>query len=559
MSATMFVRMPTNKQLLTMGIPDLPEEAFGGVGGHKLNPIARAIGGKQPTLHGGGGGGLKAVVGVVAAIAIPFAAPAIAGAIATSAGISAATFGLSATVGATLGSAIVGAGLGAITAKVTGGDVGRGALFGGIGGGIGGYMDATSAAAQAGGTGLKVPTTTTAPPVAGTEGSYLTSVNYPSTAMQPVDYSLTGGQSFGGAGIRLPGTTPDLGTTLSSSTGAGTGINLTGAGTTSYGSLNPNAAGGVGLNANAAGGVGLRMPGDVGTSTAGGFGGGSSVASTYPSTTMAPVDYSLAGAQATSATGGGAGIGLRFPTEGATTVGLRAPTGGTSVFGSGFGGGATQTASAASGSAWDKFSTALKDKFTDPKAQADMVLRAAGQLAGSAIAGQGLSDEEQQLLAEQKAELEQLRTTNQELFQQRLAAAQNLLGESRYFDPEYFGGQSLKAYQTAAGRAERDVLRGISPSRSALRTGEERRFALQRSAGGQTAYLQGADVAQQNRIRTSQAGLGAFPTSGPTAALSYGNYIGQIYDAAERRRRQAAGDIGDLFGTFTGTPMANKA
>lgn len=559
MSATMFVRMPTNKQLLTMGIPDLPEEAFGGVGGHKLNPIARAIGGKQPTLHGGGGGGLKAVVGVVAAIAIPFAAPAIAGAIATSAGISAATFGLSATVGATLGSAIVGAGLGAITAKVTGGDVGRGALFGGIGGGIGGYMDATSAAAQASGTGLKVPTTTTTPPVAGTEGSYLTSVNYPSTAMQPVDYSLTGGQSFGGAGIRLPGTTPDLGTTLSSSTGAGTGINLTGAGTSSYGSLNPNAAGGVGLNANSAGGVGLRMPGDVGTTTAGNFG-GSSVASTYPSTTMAPVDYSLAGTQVTPAAGGGAGIGLRAPTgDGTAFVGLKAPTGGTNPFGSGFGG-ATQTAGTSAGaSAFDKFSTALKEKFTDPKAQADMVLRAAGQLAGSAIAGQGLSDEEQQLLAQQKAELEQLRTTNQDLFQQRLAAAQNLLGESRYFDPEYFGGQSLKAYQTAAGRAERDVLRGISPSRSALRTGEERRFALQRSAGGQTAYLQGADVAQQNRIRTTQAGLGAFPTGGPTAALSYGNYIGQIYDAAERRRRQAAGDIGDLFGTFTGTPMANKA
>lgn len=555
MSATTFVRMPSTRAMLLMGEPDLPIEAFGG-----LKPIPRAMGQAGMTLHkGGGGGGLMAVVGVVASIAIPFVAPAIAGAIATSAGISAATFGLSATVGATLGSAIVGAGLGAVTAAVTGGNVGRGALFGGIGGGIGGYMDATSAAAQASGTGLKVPTTTTAPPVAGTEGSYLTSVNYPSTAMQPVDYSLTGGQSFGGAGIKLPGASADLGSTLSSSTGAGTGINLTGAGTSSYGSLNPNVAtGGVGLNANTAGGVGLRMPGDVGTTTAGNFG-GSSVASTYPSTTMAPVDYSLAGAQATSATGGGAGIGLRFPTEGATTVGLRAPTGGTSPFGSGFGGGATQTASAAGGSAWDKFSTALKDKFTDPKAQADMVLRAAGQLAGSAIAGQGLSDEEQQLLAQQKAELEQLRTTNQELFQQRLAAAQNLLGESRYFDPEYFGGQSLKAYQTAAGRAERDVLRGISPSRSALRTGEERRFALQRSAGGQTAYLQGADVAQQNRIRTSQAGLGAFPTSGPTAALSYGNYIGQIYDAAERRRRQAAGDIGDLFGTFTGTPMANKA
>ena len=65
-------------------------------------------------------------------------------------------------------------------------------------------------------------------------------------------------------------------------------------------------------------------------------------------------------------------------------------------------------------------------------------------------------------------------------------------------------------------------------------------------------------MAQQNRIRTTQAGINSLPTSGPTTALSYGSYIGQMYDAADRRRRQTAGDIGDLFGTFTGTPMANK-
>jgi hypothetical protein len=239
-------------------------------------------------------------------------------------------------------------------------------------------------------------------------------------------------------------------------------------------------------------------------------------------------------------------------------VGLRAPTNTANIFGSGFGGSTGGTATAATG-AWDKFSDALKAKFTDPKQQADMVLRAAGQIAGSAFAGDGLSDEEKQLLAQQRQELEQLRATNQDLFNQRLQAAMELKGEAGYFNPEFFGAQSLKSYQTAAGRAERDVLRGIAPQRSGLRTAEERRFALARSSGGQTAYLQGADVAQQNRLRTSQAAAGLIPSGGPTAALSYGNYIGQIYDAAERRRRLAAGDIGDLFGTFTGTPMANKA
>jgi hypothetical protein len=85
------------------------------------------------TAHGGG---IKKIIGIVAAVAVPFAAPAIASAIGLSAAIGAAT---TATIGAVAGSAIVGAGLGAITAAVTGQSVARGALFGGIAGGIGGY------------------------------------------------------------------------------------------------------------------------------------------------------------------------------------------------------------------------------------------------------------------------------------------------------------------------------------------------------------------------------------------------------------------------------------
>ena len=85
------------------------------------------------TAHGGG---VKKIVGIVAAVAVPFAAPAIAGAIGLSAAIGAAT---TATIGAVVGSAIVGAGLGAITAAVTGQSISKGALFGGIAGGIGGY------------------------------------------------------------------------------------------------------------------------------------------------------------------------------------------------------------------------------------------------------------------------------------------------------------------------------------------------------------------------------------------------------------------------------------
>ena len=106
-----------------------------------INPLVVSIGPTNETnitpipmtAHGGG---IKKIIGIVAAVAVPFAAPAVASAIGLSAAIGAAT---TATIGAVAGSAIVGAGLGAITAAVTGQSVARGALFGGISGGIGGY------------------------------------------------------------------------------------------------------------------------------------------------------------------------------------------------------------------------------------------------------------------------------------------------------------------------------------------------------------------------------------------------------------------------------------
>ncbi len=130
MSATTFVRMPNAKQMAMMGIPDLPEAAFGGdIPPMQRKALVRAMGIRPQ----GGGGGLKAVVAVVAAVAIPFVAPAIAASIgvsgaiagaAASAGISAAT---AATVGSVVGSAIVGAGLGAVSAAVFGSADGLGA------------------------------------------------------------------------------------------------------------------------------------------------------------------------------------------------------------------------------------------------------------------------------------------------------------------------------------------------------------------------------------------------------------------------------------------------
>jgi hypothetical protein len=552
MNATKFVRMPTSKQMLMMGIPELPEEAFGGdLPPMQRKALVRAMGIRP---HGGGGGGLKAVIGVAAAIAIPFAAPYIVGAIASSTAIAASlpfvTAALSTTAGAVIGSAIVGAGLGAVTASVTGGNVGRGALMGAIGGGIGGYSQSGNIIAQ----GQNV----------GTGATALTDAGTATLATTP-----TANAVVTNVGSNTGYWSPELGQFIDPATGNTIAAqNIAYGGTVDSALASQLSQGGVNAQTlansiNSSGTLAVNTPGAIG-GNAGAFGAGggtyydptTAVAGSSPVYSQAGLQYTPAMEQAAANAAVQSGEMVNIPGTAATSTTAATPA--QTVASNAPAAQAQAAAAAKAAAAPTTFTQALKNKFTDPKAQADLVLRAAGQLAGSAIAGDGLSDEEKQLLQQQTAELQQLRTTNQELFNQRLQEAQGLIGESKYFDPAYFGMQAQRGVQTAGARAKRDALSKFGPQRAGLRSAEERRFDLGISTGGQTAYLQGADAAQQNKIRTQTAGLSAMPTGAPTGALQYGSYIGSLYDAADRRRRQTAGDIGDLFGSMSGSQQANS-
>lgn len=95
------------------------------------------------------GKGMKMVLGIAAAFAIPFLAPVLAGAIGLSSAVGAGLTAIGVTstaAAATLSSALAGAALGAGKAAIFNEDVGRGALFGGLSGGLAGYANAAKAA-----------------------------------------------------------------------------------------------------------------------------------------------------------------------------------------------------------------------------------------------------------------------------------------------------------------------------------------------------------------------------------------------------------------------------
>ena len=541
MSATTFVRMPNAKQMAMMGIPDLPEAAFGGdIPPMQRKALVRAMGIRPQ----GGGGGLKAVVAVVAAVAIPFVAPAIAASIgvsgaiagaAASAGISAAT---AATVGSVVGSAIVGAGLGAVSAAATGGDVGRGALMGGLGSGISGYFAAPQVAPTAG----AVPTST-ALQTPGTSTIGIANMGDGTAAIATYDpvskgYLLSNGTAVDPSAIAYGGQVEsNLAMQLSNSGNVQAAANAI----QSSGSLAVNTPAALGGNTAALGtssyyNANLNVP----------VVSGSASAAPEFAAQSAPA-YAQSGQVVSAATERAAAAQAAFSPSYASNV-TAAPASSTTgaTTGGATTGGPAQAAPAT-------LSEALKQKLTNPSSQADFVLRAAGQIVGSQIAGDGLSDEEKALVAQQKAELESLRTTNKALFDQKISQALEFAGESRYFDPETFGLRASRQVQNAGARAKQEGLRGIDSRRAGLRRAEERRYNLGIDTGAQTAYLQGMDTAEQNKLRVKQAGLAAIPNVGPEASnMQYASYLGNMYDSADRRRRAAAGDVGDLLGSFTG-------
>lgn len=487
---------------------------------------------------------VKTVVAVAAAVAIPFAAPAIASAIGasaaigtalTTAGVSAAT---AATAGSVIGSAIVGAGLGAVSGTVTGQNVGRSALMGAVGGGIGGYVNAP-----------QVPTSAVSPQA----------IQAANATSDPIG-ALAGSQGWGGApapanlAITQSGQVATMGPQ-----GWTAGGQLVPAETIAYGGQVDSAlaaqlssSGDAMAAANA-----IQSSGTLAVNTPTALGGNAGFLGT---TNYYNPTAGMTAAEAAAAGGGPnyaqAGLAVTPQAEAAATVQAayspqgvaNAPTATAQTPAP------ATTAKPEPTSVWQ----ALQQKFTDPKMQADMLLRAAGQVAGSALAGEGLTPEQQQLVNEQAAELQQLRESNKDLFDERIAWAQGILGESRYFDPEYFGLQAQRGVQTTGGRAKREAMRKLAgKGKAGLRAAEERRYDLGIATGGEAAYLQGADTAQQNKLRTMQAGLNALPTGAPDYTNQYGALL-RAYSEGETARNARAQNIGTLFGDLTGTAKAQN-
>lgn len=454
------------------------------------------------TQHGGGG--FKKLISVVAVIAIPIAAPIVASAVAGSLGLGALAGG-----GLIAGSALAGGLMGAAVGSYTGQGMKQGAMMGALSGGLSGYMAGRPPAGVDPTTGTVADAGTSSGAVYdGSTGEMITDGMGNTVGTGSTGTTVSGPDSF--VSMQGPG---DLGAQLS---GSGT-TNLP---TNQSGIINASYPGGSMASAGA-------PPTNVNTFTPGG---------------EASIN------QALNSAGGSTGM---TPTYGMDrvpnfTANLPGPntvppvgSGSSNMFGDNlFGNTAAEIGS----------------RFTDPNTLADVSIQAGVNLIGAEIMGVGdMSDEEKELLAMQKQQMEELKAKDEKAYNFAMAQAKKFLKLGDDFDPEQIARQAYGKASQRAGIAKRQALAKIDPRRAGLRAAEERRFNLGAAANTGSAYDRGMLQGLNQQANYLQKASSAYPSSGGSYSAALTG-LQQTYANLAQKKSAAQKGVNQMFGGFLTRP-----
>lgn len=181
------------------------------------------------------------------------------------------------------------------------------------------------------------------------------------------------------------------------------------------------------------------------------------------------------------------------------------------------------------------FLTNLAGKFgLTAENAADVAIQAGSQLLGAYLAPDPGSPRDdpnyQRAVEEYKQELEVLRETNKELFDQRMQVAQNFLINARGYDPSYFADLNAKRtmLQQARVTAQQEEELRFS-GRSGLTTGDKVRATLDAGLNVGQSYLTGQQQGMNMQNNLMTAGLNAMPTTGYNA--EYVTAMGGLADS----------------------------
>ena len=288
--------------------------------------------------------------------------------------------------------------------------------------------------------------------------------------------------------------------------------------------------------------------GGAGGLASGLFGGGATTAGTTAGTTTgaagAATGPGLAGA-ATPITSNAAMQAARVATAQQAAAAAAAPT----TLGS-----IAQGVQSAASNLWGSVSSVAENLGVSRDGVAKVALQTAANLVTGANAPDiVLSDAEQTLLDMQMQNLEQLRRTDTQLFNQRMQEAQNLFSQRDYYNPDYWGTLAASQVRQSEAARQQEELAGMQPFATGRQAEAERRSQIAAGAATPQAYTQGQMFGVQQQTDLTRVGLNALPTASDYGA-NIQNMAGLTTTGADRamastaeRSRQYRSNIATLF------------
>ena len=196
----------------------------------------------------------------------------------------------------------------------------------------------------------------------------------------------------------------------------------------------------------------------------------------------------------------------------------------------------------------------IADKITNPDTLANLTLQAGGQLLATTLVPPGsmpeLSAEEQQVLEEYKAELADLKASNEEAFNAKMDASKQFLVQAGYFSPEYFGLQAANQAATDQERKLREYRRtaGLTNFRNTgMSAAEERRAALQGGRNVQSAYDSGFQKGMTAQNQALSTGYDMIPTKSAAYSTALAN-LANTYSGLRAQQDKKRENIAEFFG-----------
>ena len=150
----------------------------------------------------------------------------------------------------------------------------------------------------------------------------------------------------------------------------------------------------------------------------------------------------------------------------------------------------------------------------------------------------GMSQEEKLLAAEQ-AEMERQRALEQEQFNRRVQAAEEMKGMAAQYDPQRVGLSQANIYGRQLEQQRREQLRSLTPGQEGQREAIGRQFDIAKATGRSTGYAQGYGAGLDLQRGFRQAAEGLYPTNIPGSARPSLSSIAEVRRATGEQVKSA--------------------